>query len=98
MFKHALIATDGSELSTRTLATGLSLAKALEAKVTIVTVTEPRTNLIPDPAVVASPASDYDSALATVAKTMLATCCVPGDPRPETIIVEPKGRGASSGV
>ena len=32
MFKHALIATDGSELSTRALATGLSLAKALEAK------------------------------------------------------------------
>ena len=43
MFKHALIATDGSELSTRALATGLSLAKALEAKATIVTVTEPRT-------------------------------------------------------
>ena len=47
MFKHALIATDGSELSTRALATGLSLAKALKAKATIITVTEPRTNLIP---------------------------------------------------
>ena len=43
MFKHALIATDGSELSTRALAIGLSLAKALGAKATIITVTEPRT-------------------------------------------------------
>ena len=73
MFKHLLIATDGSELATRALASGLSLAKALGAKATIVTVTEPRTNLIPNSAVVALPASDYESALATAAKTILAT-------------------------
>jgi nucleotide-binding universal stress UspA family protein len=47
--------------------------QSLGAKATIVTVTEPRTNLIPDSAIVALPASDYESALATAAKTMLAT-------------------------
>jgi Universal stress protein family len=43
MFKHVLIATDGSELATRALMTGLSLARSLGAKATVVTVTEPRT-------------------------------------------------------
>ena len=107
MFKHALIATDGSELSTRALATGLSLAKALDAKATIVTVTEPRTHLIPDPAVIASPASDYDSALATAAKTILAkaqaeagklgvsfdTVHVPNEFPAEGILKEAEARG-----
>jgi len=107
MFKHALIATDGSELSTSALATGLSLAKALEAKATIVTVTEPRTHLIPDPALVASPASDYDMALAAAAKTILAkaeadagklgvsfdTVHVPNEFPAEAILKEAEARG-----
>jgi nucleotide-binding universal stress UspA family protein len=41
MYKHVLIATDGSELAGRAVATGLALAKALKAEVTGVTVTEP---------------------------------------------------------
>jgi nucleotide-binding universal stress UspA family protein len=41
MYKHILIATDGSELAQRGLDHGLSLAKTLNAKVTVVTVTEP---------------------------------------------------------
>jgi nucleotide-binding universal stress UspA family protein len=41
MYTHILIATDGSELAHKAEMTGLSLAKALGAKVTIVTVTEP---------------------------------------------------------
>ncbi|GGA51493.1 universal stress protein [Pelagibacterium lentulum] len=40
MYKHILIATDGSELSTKGLDHGLRLAKTVGAKVTIVTVTD----------------------------------------------------------
>ena len=47
MFKHILIATDGSELAAKAVTTGLELAKALAAKVTFVAVTEPRTHLVP---------------------------------------------------
>jgi len=40
MFQHILIATDGSELAAKALAQGLSLARALGAQITVVTVTE----------------------------------------------------------
>ena len=36
MYKHILIATDGSELAGRALAHGLALAKELKAPVTVV--------------------------------------------------------------
>jgi nucleotide-binding universal stress UspA family protein len=41
MYKHILIATDGSELAGRALAHGLALAKEVKAPVTLVTVTQP---------------------------------------------------------
>ena len=41
MYKHILIATDGSELATKALEHGLAVAKRDNAKVTVVTVTEP---------------------------------------------------------
>jgi nucleotide-binding universal stress UspA family protein len=41
MYKHILIATDGSELATKALDHGLALAKRDNARVTVVTVTEP---------------------------------------------------------
>lgn len=40
MHKHILIATDGSDLSTRALKHGLGVARQLGAKATILTVTE----------------------------------------------------------
>ena len=40
MYKHILIATDGSELAGRALAHGLALAKEVKASVTVVTVTQ----------------------------------------------------------
>lgn len=40
MYKHILIATDGSELATKALEHGLTLAKSDGARVTVVTVTE----------------------------------------------------------
>ena len=41
MYKHILIATDGSELAGKAVATGLAAAKQLGAKVTVVTAIEP---------------------------------------------------------
>ena len=40
MFKHLLIATDGSELSAKAVHEGARLAKALDARVTVLTVVE----------------------------------------------------------
>lgn len=40
MYKHILIATDGSELAKKAASEGFALAKSLGAKVTAVTVTE----------------------------------------------------------
>jgi nucleotide-binding universal stress UspA family protein len=41
MYTHILISTDGSELAQKGVDHGLSLAKALGSKVTIITATEP---------------------------------------------------------
>lgn len=41
MYKHLLIATDGSELADKGVAHGLTLAKGIDAAVTFVTVSEP---------------------------------------------------------
>ena len=70
MFKHILIATDGSELAAKAVTTGLELAKALAAEVTFVTVTEPRTHLVPMslPPVL----TEDDEALKRAAETVLA--------------------------
>jgi len=41
MFKHILIATDGSEVATKAVSAGLKLAKKLAARVVVVTASEP---------------------------------------------------------
>lgn len=41
MYKHLLVATDGSELAAKAVQHGAALAKALGAKLTVVTVTDP---------------------------------------------------------
>jgi nucleotide-binding universal stress UspA family protein len=43
MYKHILIATDGSQLASKAVTTGLELAKALGARVTALTATDPWT-------------------------------------------------------
>lgn len=40
MYRHILIATDGSELADRAVSHGLAIAKAFQSKVSFVTVTE----------------------------------------------------------
>ena len=41
MYKNIVLSTDGSEVATKGVRHGLDLAKALNAKVTVITVTEP---------------------------------------------------------
>jgi nucleotide-binding universal stress UspA family protein len=41
MYAHILLSTDGSDVATKGVKHGLALAKALNAKVTVITVTEP---------------------------------------------------------
>ncbi len=73
MYKHILIATDGSALSGKAVAQGLGLAKQLGAKVTAITVTEPWTaaayGTIPTPTLV----NVYEKAAAENAATILAS-------------------------
>jgi nucleotide-binding universal stress UspA family protein len=53
MFKHLLIPTDGSELAQRAVRAGIDLAAALQAQVTLVTVSKPWRIFSADPLVVA---------------------------------------------
>ncbi len=53
MYKHILIATDGSDLAALGLEHGLRLAASLAAQVTVITVTEPMDQRIVDAAAVA---------------------------------------------
>lgn len=67
MYKHILIATDGSELADRGLEQGLALAHALGAKVTVLSVTAPMEDRVRRAALLAGvgdPAARYDQSIA----------------------------------
>ena len=75
MFKHILIATDGSLLAGHAVEKGLALAKAIGARVTAITVTELWS--IQDMAAQAEmgkahPVEDYEAHAAASARTILA--------------------------
>ncbi|MCC7250767.1 universal stress protein [Hyphomicrobium sp.] len=72
MFKHILIATDGSELAQKAVDQGLELAKALDAKVTAVTVTEPLMGITPSQAEMAFPIQEYERRLSENATRILS--------------------------
>jgi nucleotide-binding universal stress UspA family protein len=74
MYKHVLIATDGSGLAQKAESTGLTLAKALNAQATAVTVTEPWDAF--SMAALAergmpNPVADYDECVAAAANRIL---------------------------
>jgi nucleotide-binding universal stress UspA family protein len=76
MFKHILIATDGSELADKAVVHGLTLARALNAKATAVTVTEPWDAL--SMAAIAeakmrNPIADYEEHMAAAANRILSS-------------------------
>ncbi len=72
MFKHILIASDGSELANRAEAQGLELAKLLKAKVLAVTVTEPWAATVTGEAALGFPLQAYEKAAAENAARILA--------------------------
>ena len=71
MYQHILIATDGSELADKAVEQGLSLAKALQARVTVVTATEPWTTAMAGDVVFSFPVPEYDKAHAEQATIIL---------------------------
>jgi nucleotide-binding universal stress UspA family protein len=62
MYRHLLLATDGSELANKAVEEGLALAKALQARVTVVTVTDPVPPMVSGDASVVFPVLDYQRA------------------------------------
>ena len=72
MYKHILIATDGSELAGKAVAAGLQLAKELKSKVTAIHATEPWTALVAGEVGLGFPYQDYDKGAAENAQRILA--------------------------
>ena len=72
MFKHILIAADGSELSDKAVHEGVALAKTLSAKITAVHVTEPWTTAVSGEWAIAFPVEEYEKIAADNAKSLLA--------------------------
>jgi nucleotide-binding universal stress UspA family protein len=72
MYKHILIATDGSELAGKAVAAGFALARELKASVTAVTVTEPWTALMVGDAPLAFPVDEYEKSANETASHILA--------------------------
>ena len=72
MFKHILIATDGSDLAERAAAHGLELARVLGAKVTAVTVTEPWAAVVTGEVAFGFPPADYEKGVIELATSVLA--------------------------
>jgi nucleotide-binding universal stress UspA family protein len=72
MYKHLLIAVDGSELSDKALKQGVELAKALGAKATIVHVTPPWASIAVGEIAVMFPPQEYEANMAEAATQLLA--------------------------
>lgn len=72
MYKHILIATDGSELAHKAMVQGFALAKALGSAVTVVTVTEPWTAVVPGEMGMAFPVDEYEKGASENAANILA--------------------------
>ena len=72
MFKHILIATDGSELAQKAVTQGLDIAKGLGAKVTVINVTEPWVAVAPGEVAMAFPIKEYDESVAANAAQILS--------------------------
>jgi nucleotide-binding universal stress UspA family protein len=71
MYRHILIATDGSDLSAKALEAGLQLAMELRARATVVTVTPPFHALSLAPSQAEYSASSYHEHAAAVAGGIL---------------------------
>lgn len=101
MFKHLLIAIDGSEIADRALRQGLELAKTIGAKVTIINVTMPWASVAVGEVAVMFPPEEYDTNTAAASASLLerakTTAAASGlsadtvtvsDPQPHTAILD----------
>ena len=59
MYKHILLPTDGSELSKAAMKHGITLARAIGAKVTALVVSTPLNSLVVDPDIVSGALDQY---------------------------------------
>jgi nucleotide-binding universal stress UspA family protein len=73
VYKHILIAADGSELAGRAVTAGLALAKVLDARVTVVTATEPWSAMVIGEPALTFPIQEYEKAAAEKATRILAS-------------------------
>jgi nucleotide-binding universal stress UspA family protein len=71
MYKHILIPTDGSDLSNKAIRHGIAFAKAINAKVTGITVTIPFHVLAIDPDTITDTADTYAKRTSTAATKYL---------------------------
>lgn len=72
MYQHLLIPTDGSELSQKAVDHGIAMARAINAKVTVLTVTAPFHMLAVEPAMITDTRDQYDQHVAASAAKMLS--------------------------
>jgi nucleotide-binding universal stress UspA family protein len=72
MYKHLLIATDGSELARKAVAQGLELARQLGARVLVVHVTRPWTALAVHEIALSLPPENYERTAGDRAQDILA--------------------------
>ena len=71
MYKHLLIATDGSDLAQKAVGQGLALARALGAKALVITVTEPWRSVVAGELAVTFPIEEYEQRSAASATKIL---------------------------
>lgn len=72
MYKHILIATDGSEIANKAVTHGVDLAKALGSKLSAVTVTEPYESVVVVETMVIIAPADYNKQCEDSAKKILS--------------------------
>lgn len=71
MHQHILIPTDGSELSQKAIDYGMALAKSVNAKVTVMTVSTPFYTLAVEPGMITDTPEQYGKRMATLAAKYL---------------------------
>lgn len=107
MYKHILLPTDGSELSKAAMKHGITLAKAVGAKVTALVVSTPLHSLVVDPDIVSGALDQYKALVveqtakyldnishnAREAGVECGTLCIEHDKPYEAIVDTAKSRG-----
>ena len=71
MHRHILLPTDGSELSQEAIDYGMALAKSVNAKVTVMTVSTPFYTLAVEPGMITDTPEQYGKRMATLAAKYL---------------------------